>query len=91
LSGKGALSFACFGPFEKIPMNCRPYFLCCVLLALGACAHRQPVAERVTPPEVFKVHPGLLGAPVPPELQPVREEAAPPPADVDANGADAAS
>jgi hypothetical protein len=51
-------------------MNRYRCFLCCFLLVLGACAHRQPVIERVTPPEVFKVHPGLLGEPVPPELQP---------------------
>ncbi|MDR0673091.1 MAG: hypothetical protein LBF93_05400 [Zoogloeaceae bacterium] len=55
-------------------MNRCRYFLCYLLL-LGACAHRQPVAEKVTPPDVFKVHPGLLGEPVPPELQPVPEDA----------------
>ncbi|MDR0736287.1 MAG: hypothetical protein LBF51_05565 [Zoogloeaceae bacterium] len=58
-------------------------FLCCSLLVLGACAHRQPAAEKVTPPDVFKVHPGLLGEPVPPALQPTQEEA-PPPAGADA-------
>ncbi|MDR2625747.1 MAG: hypothetical protein LBC37_05385 [Zoogloeaceae bacterium] len=67
-------------------MNRPSCLLCCFLLLLGACAHRQPAAEKVVPPEVFKVHPGLLGAPVPPELQPVPEEAAPP-ADADAAGA----
>jgi peptidoglycan-associated lipoprotein len=31
--------------------------------------------EKVTPPAVFKAHPGLLGQPVPPELQPIEPPA----------------
>ncbi|MDR1350040.1 MAG: hypothetical protein LBJ59_04530 [Zoogloeaceae bacterium] len=31
----------------------------------------------MTPPEVFKVHPGLLGEPVPPELQPLQDTQTP--------------
>ncbi|MDR3159694.1 MAG: hypothetical protein LBU11_11995 [Zoogloeaceae bacterium] len=67
-------------------MNRCRCLLCCFLLVLGACAHRQPAVEKVAPPEVFKVHPGLLGEPVPPELQPIQEEAAPP-ADAERAGA----
>ncbi|MDR2365019.1 MAG: hypothetical protein LBD68_04080 [Zoogloeaceae bacterium] len=56
-------------------MNRYRFFLCCFLLALGACLHRQPAVEAVTPPEVFKVHPGLLGEPAPPELRSVQDDA----------------
>ena len=46
--------------------------LACFSLLLGACAGKQPVQdEKVTPPAVFKAHPGLLGQPVPPELRPI--------------------
>ncbi|MDR2625492.1 MAG: hypothetical protein LBC37_04090, partial [Zoogloeaceae bacterium] len=31
-------------------------------------------SEPVLPPESFKVHPGLVGLPVPPELQPAVEK-----------------
>ncbi|MDR3324283.1 MAG: hypothetical protein LBS89_08795 [Zoogloeaceae bacterium] len=57
-----------------------------VLPFLFACANKSPAPRadsKVTPPAEFRVHPGLLGQPVPPELQPVVEdpvEVAPEPA-----------
>lgn len=39
-------------------------------LLLAACAAPPSNDGRVIPPTSFKVHPGLLGQPVPPELQP---------------------
>jgi hypothetical protein len=50
------------------------------LLFLAACAGKKPPVvpneNKVIPPAEFKVHPGLLGQPVPAELQPERERAA---------------
>lgn len=41
-----------------------------VALFLAACAAAPSNEGKVVPPTAFKVHPGLLGQPVPPELQP---------------------
>ena len=40
-------------------------------LFLAACAAAPSNNGKVIPPTAFKVHPGLLGQPVPPELQPL--------------------
>ncbi|MDR1889893.1 MAG: OmpA family protein [Zoogloeaceae bacterium] len=58
-----------------MPLNYRSILLlACFPLLFGACASKSPVhEEKVTPPAVFKVHPGLLGQAVPPELQPIEE------------------
>lgn len=40
---------------------------------LTACAAAPSNEGKVIPPTAFKVHPGLLGQPVPPELQPIQE------------------
>ena len=46
----------------------------CLALFLAACTRNAPAPKArdpILPPEEFKVHPGLLGQPVPPELRPV--------------------
>lgn len=57
--------------------SCRFVLLfACLPLLFTACASKPPVqTEKVTPPAVFKAHPGLLGQPVPPALQPIEEPA----------------
>lgn len=44
-------------------------------LFLAACASAPSNNGKVIPPTAFKVHPGLLGQPVPPELQPMASAA----------------
>jgi len=49
----------------------------CLALFLAACAKTTPAPKErdpILPPEEFKVHPGLLGLPVPPELRSVEEQ-----------------
>jgi peptidoglycan-associated lipoprotein len=52
-----------------------PLFILPCLLLLAACASKEPPpAAPIVPPASYKVHPGLLGQPVPPGLQPPEEE-----------------
>ncbi|MDR1648546.1 MAG: hypothetical protein LBR88_11045 [Zoogloeaceae bacterium] len=56
---------------------CRGALCVAFSFLLSACAGKasRPIAsEPVLPPESFKVHPGLVGLPIPPELQPPVEE-----------------
>jgi len=57
---------------SNMPRSLLPLLL---VALLSACATSKAPPEKVVPPTAFKVHPGLLGQPVPPELQPVAEDA----------------
>jgi peptidoglycan-associated lipoprotein len=78
------------------PSACRSLVcLTAVAFCLGACSSLWPFQEKekektyqVVPPASFKVHPGLLGQPVPPELQTPEDDARV--ARVDAGSAEAA-
>lgn len=52
-----------------------PLALSLSALFLAACAAAPSNNGQVLPPTAFKVHPGLLGQPVPPELQPIASNA----------------
>lgn len=68
-------------------LSCRSVLLlACLPLLFTACASKKPVAqdENIKPPAVFKAHPGLLGQPVPPELQPIEAPAVEARSDADA-------
>jgi peptidoglycan-associated lipoprotein len=68
-------------PEKFVIMNlCYRFALLFLLVSLAACSGKKPpVAHgeiKVVPPAEFKAHPGLLGQPVPPELQPATPKAA---------------
>jgi hypothetical protein len=54
-------------------LSCRSLpLLACVSLLFGACASAPPAREeKVTPPAVFKAHPGLLGQAARPKSRPL--------------------
>lgn len=55
-------------------------------LFLAACAAAPSNSGKVLPPTAFKVHPGLLGQPVPPELQPIADSGSPEALQMDEEG-----
>jgi peptidoglycan-associated lipoprotein len=66
-------------------LSCRSILLLAFIpLLLGACASAPSAREeKVTPPAVFKAHPGLLGQAAPPELQPIEAPKVEPVEDAD--------